>query len=265
MPPDDETLPEESSGKEALPSGQEEEATSGADGEEQGEPEGEEEAKPQPPPMPTFKLSTFILVFLFFLGMWMLISNSARMQVAGALGDLLYPVFGFGGSYPLLTMFLVGLVQMSISAVAYNYTTDWVETAKLQHHSKAIRPLQMAAMRSGKKHHMESLKPHMNDINTRQSKMMIGQLKGMAVTWFLLIAMYTWIGIFLSMKTTVPTQEMFGLTVDLTKSVAVFPLWFLVFSLYTVPFNLLLRRLLKHKALSDRLETLGGGVAGAST
>jgi uncharacterized membrane protein (DUF106 family) len=312
---------------------------------------------------PQFKFSTFILVFLFFMGLWMLIDQAARNQIADLLGLGLYPAFGFSGRLPLLTMFIIGLLQMTISAIAYNWTTDWVESAKVQQHAKALRPLQMSAMRSGKKQHMEAIKPHMNDLSSRQSKMMIGQLKAMAVTWFLLIAIYTWVGLFLvsgcpqpaispsatSLASTntfvlnatvtggtapyiyewwakgipnTPTSNplnftwpsgpdmnsitftptitgaytvtlkvidargnvgtgfqglqyasnqappsvavpplqcastsvvLFGTSANLL-GVVVFPLWFIIFSLYTIPFNLLLRRLLKHQTLAKRLD-----------
>jgi uncharacterized membrane protein (DUF106 family) len=312
---------------------------------------------------PQFKISTFILVFLFFMGLWMLIDQAARNQIAELLGLGLYPAFGFSNRLPLLTMFIIGLLQMTISAIAYNWTTDWVESAKVQQHAKAIRPLQMSAMRSGKKQHMEAIKPHMNDLSARQSRMMIGQLKAMAVTWFLLIAIYTWVGLFLvsgcpqpainpsstslvetntfvlnssvnggqgpyiyewwatgisntpggpplnftwpsgtsessivfkpsvagaytvtlkvidargnvgtgfqglqyasnlgSPSVAVPPLEcastqvvLFGTSANLLQ-VVVFPLWFIIFSLYTIPFNLLLRRLLKHQTLAKRLD-----------
>ena len=200
---------------------------------------------------PQFKVSNFILIFLFFLGIWMLFDTAARMQVAQGLGYLLYPAFGFNGRFPLLTMALIGLLQMLFSAIAYNYTTDWVEQARVQAHAKAIRPLQMAAVRSGKRHHQEAIKPHMNDLNARQSRLMIGQLKGMAVTWFLLIAMYTWVYIFLTTTNPVTktTVVLFGAQVDLLGNLWIIPAWFLVFSLYTLPFNLILRRVFKHVSL----------------
>ncbi len=260
-PPKDQPLPS---------SAPEEEEEEGTDEEEETEDEEEESSEASetpgtapaaaagPPPVgpPSFKASNFILIFLFFLGIWMLFDSTARLQVAQGLGLLLYPAFGFDGRFPLLTMALIAMVQMLISAIAYNYTTDWVEQAKVQAHAKAIRPLQMSAMRSGKKHHVEALKPHMNDLNARQSKLMIGQLKGMAVTWFLLIAMYTWVYIFLT--TTNPmtntTVILFGAQVNLVQNLWIVPAWFLVFSLYTLPFNLVLRRVLKHWSLRGHPE-----------
>ena len=242
-----------------------EESTSEEETEEESTEEEETSSKPPLPPAPEFKLSTFILVFLFLLGIWMLFDQSARNQIAVGIGSLLYPVIGFGGTDPLLTMFLAGVIQMTVSAIAYNFTTDWVESAKVQAHSKAIRPLQMAAIRSGKKHQLEALKPHMDDLSARQSKMMIGQLKGMAVTWFLLIAIYTWVGIFLDGLNPNHTAMviLFGTNVNLMGMAWIMPVWFLVFSMYTLPLNLVLRRFLKHQSLSQRL---GGenNAAGAS-
>lgn len=212
---------------------------------------GAPEAAPSRPAAPSmqFRFSTFILAFLFILGIWMLFDTSMRQAVAGLLDLALYPVIGFSGQYPLLTMFLAAVLEMLATAVAYNYTTDWIKTAKVQSWSKAFRPVQMAALRSGKKDRVEALKPHQDRLTRLSGEVSIAQLKGMAVTWFLVIAIYTWVGVFLTHDPLSASVSLGGARVNLVGMLGPIPWWFLIFSLYTVPSSIVFRRALKHYAL----------------
>ena len=205
-------------------------------------------ARPAPPTM-QFRFSTFVLAFLFILGIWMLFDTSMRLAVAQLLDLALYPTIGFAGQYPLLTMFLAACIEMLATAVAYNYTTDWIKTAKVQSWSKALRPVQMAAIRSGKKDRIAAIKPHQDRLTRLSGEVSIAQLKGMAVTWFLVIAVYTWVGLFLTHDPLSAAVNLGGATINLTGMLGPIPWWFLIFSLYTVPASIVFRRALKHYAL----------------
>lgn len=328
---------------------------------------------------PGFKFSTFLLIFLLLLGLLMLVDHSEAVAVAGLLSLALVPTVGFGGNHLLTTMFLIAFIEMLMTAIAYNTFTDWIAVAKVGKDGQALRPLQMAALRSGKKSQLDAIKPQVDDLQKRQSSMTINQFKGMAVTWFLLIAIYTWVGLFIvaqcpnvgiaapATSTTLGTPmllnstlsggvapynyswyavegtpqnpggpvivgpastqwsfdpttagsydialtvsdsrgslgtsfttilvgtspgslsgglpaghvtpaanaatfpsptgsgckgttvTMFGIQVNLLANVWIFPSWFLVFSTYTLPWNVILRRALKHITLAEKLERL---------
>jgi uncharacterized membrane protein (DUF106 family) len=216
--------------------------------------------KPAGPAPPTFKPSTMILTFLFLLGILMIFDTSTRNQVALLFGYALSPIIGFGGHYPLLTMFLAAVLEMLLTAVAYNYTTDWVNAAKVQKWSAAFRKVQMEALRSGKKDKLEALKSKQQELTKLTSEMSINQLKGMAVTWFLVIAIYTWVGLFVACGTHGSPAVPWACATDNTVTIGqtavslihmewIVPLWFLIFSLYTIPSSLILRRYLKHYSL----------------
>ncbi|MCI4353163.1 MAG: EMC3/TMCO1 family protein [Thermoplasmata archaeon] len=236
-------------------------------------------AKPARPPAPSFKPSTMILTFLFLLGILMIFDNNTRNQVAVLFGYGLVPIIGFAGHYVLLTMFLAAVLEMLLTAVAYNYTTDWVKAARVQKWSAAFRKVQMEALRSGKKDKMEALKVHQATLTKLTSEMSIAQLKGMAVTWFLVIAIYTWVGLFVacghnallppwSCATTTNALGnvivVGGNSVPLTHNEWIVPLWFLIFSLYTIPSSLILRRYLKHYSLRKYARTLAEPVLSAA-
>ena len=224
--------------------------------EETSEPEEPEAAPPRPPaPRPAFKISTFLIVFLGLLGFLMLIETSTRNAIAGALGTSaatpgpLYYLIGFGSHYILATMALAGAIEMAITALAYNYTTDWTKAARVQKWNAAFRKAQMAAVRSGKKDRIAALKPFQERITRLSSEVTIAQFKGMAITYFLLILIYTWVGlVILNATAGEQTISLGGSLVNIytLRIFGYFPLWFLIFSLYTVPASMIFRRVLKH-------------------
>jgi len=206
-----------------------------------------------PLPRPQFHFMTFLYVFCGLLGVWMLFDASFRAQVAGLLGTSptnpgpLYTLIGFQSNYLLATMLLAGAIEMLITAVAYNYTTDWIKAAKVQKWSSAFRKVQMDAIRSGKKDRIEALKPHQERLTRLSSEVTIAQFKGMAITYFLLILIYSWVGQVNGDANSVQqTVYLGGATINLSHTlIGPIPYWFIVFSIYTVPFSLVFRRVLK--------------------
>ncbi len=216
----------------------------------------EETPRSRPPtPRPTFKLSTFVYVFLGLLGLYMLVDTAFRNSIADGLGTSpthsgpLYWLIGFNSNYLLLTMALAGAIEMLATAIAYNFTTDWVKAAKIQKWSGAFRKVQMEAIRSGKKDRISALKPHQERLTRLSGEVSIAQFKGMAITYFLLILIYTWIGVVIGDATSFQQHVSLGGTiVNLYGSIPNLPIpwWFAIFSLYTVPTSMIFRRILKH-------------------
>jgi uncharacterized membrane protein (DUF106 family) len=234
-------------------------------------PEAEAAAKPATPPGPSleFKPMTFFLTFLFLLGLIMIVDQPMRDAVAGGVvGVAFWPILGFSGQFPLATMCIAAAIEMLATALAYNWATDWVKAAKVQKWQAAFRKAQMAAMRSGKKDKIAALQPQQTKLTTMTTEVSMAQLKGLAVTWFLVLSIYTWVYIFLYGCASAPgsgcsvagaaihTVLLGTSTLDLTGKIWIIPFWFLLFTFYTVPFSLLFRRILKHWALQRRAEHL---------
>ncbi len=216
-----------------------------------------DEAAAPPPRRPAsggIKWSTTVIIFLGFLGLWMLIDTGFRNSLAGGLGTSpatpgpLYYAIGFGSDHILATMALAGAVEMAITALAYNYTTDWTKAARVQKWNAAFRKAQMAAIKSGKKDRIAALKPFQERITRLSSEVTIAQFKGMAITYFMLILIYTWVGLVIAAATVTQQTVSLGGSIINIYSYHVFgyfPLWFLIFSLYTVPASMAFRRVLK--------------------
>ena len=235
-------------------------------------PEPEAPARPRPP-APTFKVSTMIYAFLGMLGLLMIIDTPFRNNIACLLGTYttlpagvtngcmggwgpLYAGIGFDSAYILATMAIAGALEMLFTALAYNYTTDWIKAAKVQKWSSAFRKVQMEAIRSGKKDRIAALKPFQERLTRLSSEVSIAQFKGLAITWFLLILIYTWVGLVIEGAGVHQVVDLGGTLINLYvyRVFGYFPLWFFVFSLYTVPFSLAFRRALKNYWLRRYLD-----------
>ncbi|MGA9840553.1 MAG: EMC3/TMCO1 family protein [Thermoplasmata archaeon] len=260
MPTDEEPLPS------VVPAGTP--LSEGETADAEAEEEAAVEATRPRSPAPAFKVSTFIYVFLGMLGLLMIIDTPARNQVAGLFGTSpgssgpLYYAIGFSSDHILVTMAIAGAIEMLITAVAYNYTTDWIKAAKVQKWSAAFRKVQMEAIRSGKKDRIAALKPHQERLTRLSSEVSIAQFKGMAITWFLLILIYTWIGLVIAAATvTQQTVDLGGTQINLLteRLFNAFPIWFFIFSLYTIPFSLVFRRVLKNYWLRRHLDRQAPG------
>ncbi len=215
-----------------------------------------------------------IYVFLGLLGLWMIIDPRLRNQFAGALGTSaghsgpLYVAIGFGWQFLLATMAVAAMIEMLVTSIAYNYTTDWVKAAKVQKWSAAFRKVQMEAIRSGKKDRIAALKPHQEKLTRLSGEVTIAQFKGMAITYFLLILIYTWVGLVIAgAGATHQVISLNGASINLIGHVGSLPIpwWFLIFSLYTIPFSLGFRRLLKHVWIRRYLEKHPLGTTDPST
>ncbi|MEM0129487.1 MAG: EMC3/TMCO1 family protein [Thermoplasmata archaeon] len=255
-PRDEEPLPSGEEGAEEAPAADGDGAAEETDDAGEGAPveaASAPAAAPARPPPPKFKISTFVLVFLGMLGFLMLIDTGTRTAITQWMGSAqnptgwLYVLIGFHSQYLLLTMALAGAIEMAITAIAYNYTTDWIKTAKVQKWSSAFRKVQMAAYRSGKRDRIDELKPFQQRLTRLSSEVSIAQFKGMAVTWFLLIVIYSWVGQVIADAPSAVVHVAGPVTVNLMATVAgYFPYWFFMFSLYTIPLSFVFRRFLKH-------------------
>lgn len=243
-----------------LPSAEESEPEPSEEETEEEAEETEEERKPPartPGPRPVFKISTFIYVFLGLLGLLMLFDTNTRNSIAGGLGlspavpGPLYTAIGFHSDYLLVTMALAGTIEMLVTSLAYNFTTDWIKAARVQKWSSAFRKVQMEAIRSGKKDRIAALRPHQERLTRLSGEISIAQFKGMAVTYFLLILIYSWVGLVIGDANGVQQAvNLGGGTINLSAPIAFgIPWWFLIFSLYTIPTSLIFRRILKNYSL----------------
>ena len=70
-------------------------------------------------------LLMFVMIFIFG-------DPNIRSVIALSLNSIFYPIIGFGGNYPLLTIFLAGILVVFLSSFFTNLFTDWKAMGKAQ-------------------------------------------------------------------------------------------------------------------------------------
>jgi uncharacterized membrane protein (DUF106 family) len=165
---------------------------------------------------------------------------------------------GFGGAYPIWTLFFAGILMTAFSTCVRHYFTNWVEQARIQKIQAAFNKENMDALRKGnvqKKKRLDEKKLQIMQMNTKNMK---SSLKVMAVTFFLIISVFSWLWLFLQQ---IPDQSFavpWSLDITFTSNPVLLPNWILLYSLVSLPVGMMIGRVLKHYSFSKRLSALEG-------
>jgi uncharacterized membrane protein (DUF106 family) len=213
--------------------------------------------RPRPP---TPSLSRFVMVFLFLLGFWAIVDRSLALFFGNAAGVVLWPVIGFNGALPVLTILLAGVLTTTISSVLRDYLTDWVNMARTQKILRALQRERLDAVRKGSQSRIKALQEYQASISKDLMDVQFAPMKSMALTMFMFIVLFTWLSV-LVYEHLVPLGNQWiavpwSANTDLV-SVYVFPSWILLYSLLAIPFGQIVARVLKFIRFRRRLDEMG--------
>lgn len=222
--------------------------------------EAEEAEEVQRPRVQTPSLSRFLMIFLFLLGFWAIIDRSLANAFGVAAGVVLWPLIGFGGQLPVLTILLAGLLTTTISSILRDRLTDWVKTARTQKILRALQKERMDAHRKGNQAKVKELTEYQASIQKDLMDLQFTPMKATALTLFMFIVMFTWLS--LVVYGTLVSEGNYWIAVPWSSNVDllvayVFPSWILLYSLLAIPFGQIVARILKYLRFRRRLEEMG--------
>jgi len=220
--------------------------------------------------------SGFIFILSFGFLMLIMFDRNLGNSVSDIIGLFLYPVIGFGGSFPIFTMLGAGLLTIVISTTIRHFTMDWLDLARKQRimneYNKAVRE----ATKSGNQSRVEKLQSENQEIMGMQSSMMMGQMKASILSMVIAILIYRWLYSFIwdvaQPTVTVPWDMAWPLTgsafsaacgsICMNPSGGGIPFWIFVYIPITVPIGQALMRGLKYFEFSSKLKKKGEDVFG---
>jgi uncharacterized membrane protein (DUF106 family) len=238
------------------------EETESAEASEGDEEEADADATPTKtvarPALPS--LSRFLMIFLGLLALYTIIVPDVRNGFASVADIVLFPVMGFGGGAPTVTILLAGILTTTISSVIRDHYTNWVKTARTQKVMGALRREQMEAMRKGQASRISKLKGVQADMTKDQMEMMTTPYKSMAWTLLLFIVIFNWLALLVDIR----LQNLGNQWIAVPWSshvylnfVTVLPAWVLLYSLLAIPFGQIITRVLKYIRFRRRLLEMG--------
>jgi len=213
-----------------------------------------------PSPFSRASLSRFLMIFLFLLALYAIIDQQVGLGFARGADAVLFPVFGFGGTLPVLTILLAGILTTTIGSIIRDHYTNWVKMARTQKVMSAWRKENMEAMRKGQQTRLAQLKEVQKGFAKDQMDMMSTPYKSTAWTIFLFIVIFTWLRLFVDVVLQALGNQWIAVPWSnhvFLNSVYVFPSWVLLYSLLAIPFGQIVVRVLKYIRFRRRLQAMG--------
>lgn len=220
----------------------------------------------------------FIYILAFAFLFLIMFDRDLGDSISDMIGLVLFPIIGFGGNFPLLTMVCAGILTITISTTIRHFTMNWMDIAKKQRvmneYNKAVRE----ATKSGDQSRVEKLQSENQDIMGMQSSMMMEQMKASVASMVIAILIFRWLYSFLwsvpQPTVTVPWNDTWQLTgyafQELCGSICMsptgtggMPYWIFLYIAISVPIGQALMRGFKYFEFSRKLKAKGEGIFGA--
>ncbi|MEF8832124.1 MAG: EMC3/TMCO1 family protein [Candidatus Thermoplasmatota archaeon] len=207
---------------------------------------------------PLFSLKRFVYIFLGLSALFIMFQPDLRNDLGKALGTVLYPVIGFEGKYPILTLMLAGSIMITFSTVIRDQMMDWVEMAENQKISSKFNKKLMQAKRANKQTKVKKMEKKQEEISKLSMKSFKPQLKSMAVTMVFILTIFGWIWTFVgglsNTMFSVPWAFSADLSGELPYCFMPFPMWIGVYMLVSLPLTQVLMVVLKMYDFNKRLK-----------
>lgn len=189
------------------------------------------------------------MIFLGLLAIWAIVDPQLSQAFGSLAGTVLYPVIGFNGAAPVITILIAGLLTTSISSLLRHHYTDWIKMMRFQRTSAALRKEQMDAVRKGNQSQVSKFREIQQDLMRKNMDIQFAPMKSMAWTFFLFIVIFTWLRFFVDQVLGAIGNQYFAVPWSprvFMEASFVLPSWILMYSLLAIPFGQIMARVLKY-------------------
>jgi uncharacterized membrane protein (DUF106 family) len=205
-----------------------------------------------------FGLSQMLTIFVLILAMFILFDQNLRNGLGAALGFVLEPVVGFGGQYPVVSLFLTGMIMTGITIILRHFFTDYVEQVKSQKIVAAFNKELREARLDNNTYKIKKLTEMQQEIMQKSMKVSTQQLKLLPMSMIVIIPIFAWVSVFIGNLSSSLIAVPWSMNVNLNDTILL-PVWILLYSLISIPFGQILMRALRYFEFRKRLHELEAG------
>lgn len=216
---------------------------------------------PQQPAMPSMlpMLAVMMMVLILY-------SLDGANHNIGRILNYAFSFLDFGGSYPVMTLMLMGAIMVLLSTILRMMTTDTLAQARNQQTMSAFnKELRQARIENNtyKVKKLMDMQPQMMAKSMESSGQM---MKSMPLTMAVVIPIFLWIRYFVDITlreagNLVVSIPWSGGGVDLMTTYWFLPAWILVYTLISIPLGQVISRIIKVFQFRKRLEEIESGAA----
>ncbi|MCD6108547.1 MAG: DUF106 domain-containing protein [Thermoplasmata archaeon] len=196
-----------------------------------------------------FMIIMFIMIFVFG-------DPYIRYVIASSLNTILYPVIGFNGRFPILTLLLAGSIMIFLSSFFTHIFTDWKAVGRAQEISKAFQKQLTEARKKGdtaRINKLMKLQPQIMKITTQSQS---GMMKPTLFLFIFIVPIFTWLLSFLS------TLQYYFFTLPWASKVSLydksllFSNWIILYFVFSLVIGQVIRQGLKWISWSERWQNI---------
>lgn len=138
----------------------------------------------------------YLLIFLFLI--FFVFSNQTVQIAMINFGQaVFYPIIGFDGKYPVLTVVFAGLLVVLLSGLLTNFFTDWKKMGASQETTKAFQKEIQKARREGNTNRVNKLMKMQPELMKKQQEASSGSMKPMLFLIVFIYPIFMWLRFFL--------------------------------------------------------------------
>lgn len=203
--------------------------------------------------------SRMATIFILILAVFILFDQNLRNGLGQIIGYGLEPLVGFGGQYPVVTLFLTGMIMASVTIILRHFFTDYVEQVRSQKIVAAFNKELREARLENNTYKIKKLTEMQQEVLQKSMKSSTAQLKLLPITMIVIIPIFAWLSVFLGQIPNTMIAVPWATEVSLVASILL-PIWVLLYSLISIPFSQILMRSLRFFEFRKRLRELETGV-----
>lgn len=216
-----------------------------------------QQARQNMPPMPMPKNSMFMMLIAMLV---MIVIMMFYTQIGSALNSVLYPVLGFGGKYPVVTIVIAGLIVITVSTIIRSFMTDFVAQARNTQIQKEFQAEMKKAKLENNLYKLKKLQEEQPKITAKSMETQTQMMKIMPITMIIVMPVYAWLRYFVyndlyNVVIHLPFQDC-----HLWDGLWVMQLFVIIYMVISMPAGYLEGRVVRYIKLKKRLKELDSGV-----
>lgn len=201
-----------------------------------------------------------MMVFLFIIIITMFIFADAgiRSWIEVTFNSVFYPLIGFDGNFPIITIVLAGIIVVFLSSFFQNLFTDYKKMGEAQEIMKAYQAEMRKATKEGNTNRVNKLRKMQPQIMKKQTEVQSNSMKPMMFLFIFIVPIFIWLRYFLS------NLPYYYFTVPWAKNVSFFDnsilwqSWLWIYLIFSMIIGQLLRAGFKYISWSDWWQNIRG-------
>jgi len=138
-----------------------------------------------------------LLMLLMFVMLFIFGDPNISSFIATSLNAVFYPLIGFNGNYPVLTLVLGGIIVVFLSSFFQSLFTDWKKMGESQHITKEFQKEITKARKEGNTNRVNKLMKMQPEIMRRQTEASSSMMKPMFFLFVFIVPIFIWLRFFL--------------------------------------------------------------------